>query len=108
MEALVVDILKKQSGTAKNLAMKYAGKRRFVSDTDTDMDNDAHEGNTITVWIADPEEDDHKNESGEWTWNNRLRQKLAVIKDRSLEGFTQQLKYFYLRTNPSTRYGVPY
>ena len=58
------------------------------------MDNDAHEGNAITVWIADPEEDDHANESGEWTWNNRLRRKLAVIKDRSLEGIYTVVKAF--------------
>ena len=94
LEALIVNILKKRSKTAKNLALKYAGKRCFVSDTDTDTDDDVHEGNAIAVWIADPEEDDHKNESEEWTWNNRLRRKLAGIKDPSLEGIYTADKAF--------------
>ena len=94
LKALVVDILKKRSETVRNLALKRAGKRRFVLDTDTDMDDDAHEGNAIAVWIADPEEHNHKNELGEWTWNNRLRRKLAMIKDRSLEGIYTAVKAF--------------
>ena len=67
LEALVINILKKQSETAKNLTLKCAGKRCFMSDTDTDTDDDIYEGNVIAVWIADSEEDNHKNESGEWT-----------------------------------------
>ena len=94
LQALVIDILKKWSETAKNLALKCTGKRRFILDTDIDTDNDAHEGNAIAVWIVDPEEDDYKNESGEWTYNNRPRRKLAVIKDRSLEGIYTVVKAF--------------
>ena len=56
-----------------------------------DADDDIHKANAITVWIVDLEEDDHKNELGEWTWNNRPRRKLAVIKD-----CTSNLKGIYI------------
>ena len=98
VEALLIDTLKKRSETTKKLAIKRAMKGGAPRDDATDgqadaggEETDAHPGNAVAIWIADPCDGTHKI-GGQWIWDNRGRRKLAVIEDRTVEGIWQAAK----------------
>ena len=87
VEALLIDTLKKRSETTKKLAIKRAMKGGAPRDDTTDGQADAggeetnaHPGNAVAIWIADPCDSTHKI-GGQWIWNSQGRRKLAVIED---------------------------